>query len=205
MSGCQNAKTWMVAAVAVAANIGLAGCASPYLVLLDDEGGGNGAVAVLETKNQAGDFVVTTSNSRTSLNRINPVSKPLGKKGLNQRQRQLIETLPPQAATFVIYFVEGTTTPAAGSENIINLVRENIAARSGAEVQVTGHTDTVGNDDDNDRLSLQRATSIAASLMEQGFDAEALSAVGRGERQLLQPTADNIANAANRRVEIIVR
>ena len=32
-----------------------------------------------------------------------------------------------------------------------------------------------------------------------------MSAVGRGERELKEATADNVSNAANRRVEVIVR
>ena len=70
---------------------------------------------------------------------------------------------------------------------------------------MTGHTDTLGSDDDNDRLSLQRAREIVEFLVSQGFPRELLSAVGRGERDLKVPTGDGVANAQNRRVEVIVR
>ena len=39
----------------------------------------------------------------------------------------------------------------------------------------------------------------------QGFDRSLMSAVGRGERELKEPTVDNFSSAANRRVEVIVR
>lgn len=183
----------------------LAGCAGPSLVLLDDEHGGNGAVAVLETNGSAGETVVATSNTRTRLGRANPVSRPLGDGGLKDDEQALVESLPPEALRFIIYFIEGTTRPAPGSENVIEAVRGYLPFRPGAEIQVTGHTDTVGSDDDNDRLSQKRAMSVATALVEQGFDPEMLSAVGRGERELIVPTGDNVANADNRRVEIIVR
>jgi len=42
-------------------------------------------------------------------------------------------------------------------------------------------------------------------LVSQGFDKSQLSAVGRGERELKEATADNVNSAVNRRVEVIVR
>ena len=68
-----------------------------------------------------------------------------------------------------------------------------------------GHTDTVGGDETNDRLSERRAEEVMNWLVGQGFDRSQMSAVGRGERDLRVVTADNVANAANRRVEVIVR
>jgi outer membrane protein OmpA-like peptidoglycan-associated protein len=77
--------------------------------------------------------------------------------------------------------------------------------RSGPHVEVTGHTDTVGSEEDNDRLSAERAAQVLNWLVSQGFDRSLMSAVGRGERELKQPTIDNIDMPANRRVEVIVR
>jgi outer membrane protein OmpA-like peptidoglycan-associated protein len=84
-------------------------------------------------------------------------------------------------------------------------LRAEIAGRPGAEVQVTGHTDTVGSDDDNDKLSLKRAEEIRDLLASKGFDRSIMTAVGRGERELKLPTGDNVSSPINRRVEVIVR
>ena len=84
-------------------------------------------------------------------------------------------------------------------------MRAEIARRPGAEVQVTGHTDTVGSDADNDVLSQKRAEEILNVLVAKGFDRSIMSAVGRGERELKEATADNVGNPVNRRVEVIVR
>ena len=70
---------------------------------------------------------------------------------------------------------------------------------------MTGHTDTVGSESDNDALSGKRAEEILNLLASKGFDRGIMSAVGRGERELKEPTADNVSSAANRRVEVIVR
>jgi outer membrane protein OmpA-like peptidoglycan-associated protein len=72
-------------------------------------------------------------------------------------------------------------------------------------VQVTGHTDTVGSETDNDKLSLKRAEDILTALVAQGLNPAISRAVGRGERELIVQTPDNTAEPRNRRVEIIVR
>ena len=91
------------------------------------------------------------------------------------------------------------------SADVLTALRAEIAGRSGPEVEVIGHTDTVGSEADNDQLSAKRAEDVLTWLASQGFDRSMMSAVGRGERQLMQPTMDNVDNPANRRVEVIVR
>jgi outer membrane protein OmpA-like peptidoglycan-associated protein len=183
----------------------LAGCAhSSSLVLLPDEDGGHGQVAILEAGGKANETVVADANSRASLGG-RPSVKPLGNKGLKPAEAALLGELPPPARSFTLYFLEGTTTLTPESAPVIDELRAVIARRPGADVQVTGHTDTVGSDADNDALSQKRAEEILGLLASQGFDRSVMSAVGRGERELKEATGDNVGNAVNRRVEVIVR
>ena len=131
--------------------------------------------------------------------------RPLGAKGLKPNEAALLGGLPPAAKSFTLYFVEGTTDMTAESAPVLDEIRAEIAKRPGAEVQVTGHTDTVGSESDNDALSRSRAEEILNLLASRGFDRGIMSAVGRGERELKERTADNVSSAANRRVEVIVR
>ena len=131
--------------------------------------------------------------------------KPLGAKGLKPEETALLGELPPPARSFTLYFLEGTTTTTPESAPVIEELRAEIARRPGAEVQVTGHTDTVGSETDNDALSQKRAEEILNLLASQGFDRSVMSAVGRGEREPREATADNVSNPVNRRVEVIVR
>jgi outer membrane protein OmpA-like peptidoglycan-associated protein len=74
--------------------------------------------------------------------------------------------------------------------------------RSVATIEVAGHTDAVGPEDYNQRLSVQRAEAVKAFLTERGVDASRISVVGYGE---LQPrdTNDTVeGRRLNRRVEI---
>lgn len=191
----------LIAVVALA----LAGCATSSLVLMPDDEGHQGSVAVLEADGKPTQAVISQGNTRTKLGDANPATRPLGENGLKKQEAALLTSLPPAPRSYVLYFDEGTVTPTAASVPVLSEIRAEIARRTGPEVEVTGHTDTVGSEADNDRLSQQRAEQVLNWLVAQGFDRSIMSAVGRGERELTEPTMDNISNAANRRVEIIVR
>ena len=183
----------------------LGGCATSSLVLLPDDDGRQGAVAVLEASGRPGQAVIAQGNSRTKLGEPAPASRPFGREGLKEEEAALLGSLPPPARSFTLYFDQGTVVPTAGSQAVLAALRSEVAARSGPHVEVTGHTDTVGSEADNDRLSLQRAEEVLGWLASQGIDRPLMSATGRGERELKEPTLDNIGSAANRRVEVIVR
>ena len=180
----------------------LAGCAHSSMVLLSDEDGGHGQVAILESGGKPTTAIVSEANSRASLGGA-PSIKPLG--NLKPEEAVLVSSLPPPAKSFTLYFLEGTTDMTPESAPMLEQIRAEIAKRPGAEVQVTGHTDTVGSSPDNDALSQKRAEEILNLLASKGFDRTIMSAVGRGERELKVPTADNVESPANRRVEVIVR
>ena len=84
-------------------------------------------------------------------------------------------------------------------------VRQALAGMPAPEVVVTGHTDRVGPLEANDRLSLARANVVRDILVAAGMDRSLISVAGRGEREPLVATADEVAEAANRRVEIKLR
>ena len=182
----------------------LAGCAHSSLVLLPDEDGGHGAVAIRKADTTAVETLVSEPNSRTSIG-SKPVTRPLGAKGLNARELALLASLPPAPKSFSLYFLEGTTDLTATSLTRLDEIRADIARRPGVEVEVTGHTDTVGDPADNDALSRKRADEVVQLLASKGFDRTIMSAVGRGERELKVPTDDNVSSPVNRRVEIVVR
>lgn len=67
-----------------------------------------------------------------------------------------------------------------------------------------GHTDSIGTDAYNQKLSIRRAESVKAYLQSKGIDANRVYTEGKGEKQ---PVADNKTSAGrakNRRVEIEV-
>ncbi len=191
-------------AVALAALLPLlAACATTggSVTLLPGEPGVNtGAVAVFDPKSGAETGSLTAANTQTALG-----GKFAARPADPKLYAALTDALPPPVARFTLYFIEGTTRLTAESEPELKKVFAEVGRRAGAEVQITGHTDTVGSEGDNDILSLKRAREIREALIAQGLNPTISRAVGRGERELLAPTPDNTAEPRNRRVEITVR
>jgi len=182
----------------------LAGCATPSLTLLPSDEGRQGSVAVLEENGRSREVVIDELNSRTTLSGT-PRTRAIDPSRLSAREIALLQALPPQPVRLTLYFKEGTTQLTPDSIPGLDVLKREIANRPGAEVQVTGYTDTLGSSDANDALSQRRAEEILTALVAQGIEKDLMSAVGRGERELREQTADGVASQANRRVVVIVR
>lgn len=71
-------------------------------------------------------------------------------------------------------------------------------------IVAVGHTDSVGTDEYNQKLSIRRSEAVKAYIISRGIDAKRVFSEGKGEKQ---PVADNKTKdgrAKNRRVEIEV-
>jgi len=86
-------------------------------------------------------------------------------------------------------------------DNVIKVLKKN----PGVEVVIEGHTDSQGPEELNEELSEKRAQSVMNYLVENGVNADRISAKGHGESR---PIADNetaAGRAKNRRIEIQVK
>jgi len=104
-----------------------------------------------------------------------------------------------------LYFEAGgvTLTPSSAAE--FNTFVTRFQGRRDLDFMVIGHTDRVGDAHANEALSLKRAQFVGETLSRQGFAPERTQAFGMGERRPLKPTDDEVAEALNRRVELVAR
>jgi OOP family OmpA-OmpF porin len=70
---------------------------------------------------------------------------------------------------------------------------------------IVGHTDSVGTEEYNMRLSERRAKAVSAHLVRNGIAAQRLNVSWKGETQPVASNATREGRAQNRRVEITVR
>ena len=116
-----------------------------------------------------------------------------------------LAALPARPTTFLLYFITAKDELTAESTSDLDKVLLDMRTRPVPDIVVTGHTDTVGTGEYNDKLSMQRAERVKGFLTGIGIPGDRIQTAGRGERELLVPTADNVDEPRNRRVEINVR
>ncbi|NWF50600.1 MAG: OmpA family protein [Ignavibacteriaceae bacterium] len=73
------------------------------------------------------------------------------------------------------------------------------------KVEIQGHTDQIGSDSYNDKLSLKRAETVKQFLVAKGIDAGRLTTVGKGKRELLFKDNSEQSRFFNRRIEFHVK
>lgn len=103
-----------------------------------------------------------------------------------------------------VLFDTARYTLKPGAREKLAKVSGIILAHPGLKIEVEGHTDSIGGDDYNQKLSENRANSVRSYLVEQGIAADKVTAAGFGKTR---PVADNRTAAgrqANRRVELVV-
>ena len=72
-------------------------------------------------------------------------------------------------------------------------------------ILITGHTDNLGSDDYNLKLSLQRAQSVQTYLLTEGTKSDRIKVVGKGFREPMVPNTSPTNQAKNRRITVSVQ
>jgi len=191
------------AALMLAALLGA--CASKpqgTVVLLPDADGRDTAVSV---KQAEGELLLDQPYAAAQLTSRGPLKATSSAEQVQAQFGDALAARPLPPAQFTLYFVEGKDEFTDKSKRAFDSVFAEIAQRPVPDVLVIGHTDTVGTDAFNDTLSRQRGEVVRKALLARGIKLESIVVVGRGKREPIVPTADNVAEARNRRVEILVR
>ncbi len=88
---------------------------------------------------------------------------------------------------------------------ILDHAAEILLSHPDIKVEIVGHTDQIGSDKYNDKLSLQRAETVKKYLIAKGVDASRITTVGKGKRELLFKEKDPVSRYYNRRIEFRVK
>lgn len=93
-------------------------------------------------------------------------------------------------------------TPEAKSN--IREMAETLKKYEDTNILVEGHTDNVGKDEYNQRLSERRANAVSEYAMSLGVDPDRIRTVGYGEEQPVSENESEAGRAENRRVEVAI-
>jgi outer membrane protein OmpA-like peptidoglycan-associated protein len=186
----------------------LAGCAKParddlYVLLPSQDGHSSGAVTVESGGKQAILDQPYEAARVKEPGRVEPGT--VTPEQVQQAFGPALAAQPPRPVSFILYFLENRDELTPESKPTLTQVIAEIARFPAPEIVVIGHTDRVGTVARNDALSLQRAESMRDELVKAGVDPAKIRVEGRGEREPLVPTPDEVAEPRNRRVEINLR
>ena len=112
---------------------------------------------------------------------------------------QLIVTLP-EAITFDI---DSSDVRYSLEDSLVRL-STSLNKYPNTNVEVIGHTDNVGGQDYNQKLSTRRAESVSSILAQNDVSRSRIKAYGRGELEPKMTNETSKGRASNRRVEIII-
>ncbi len=112
---------------------------------------------------------------------------------------------PGVARTYLVFFDWDRADLTARAREIIKEAATNAQRANVTRIEVAGHADRSGDAAYNQRLSQRRAEAVAAQLVRDGVARGAISVQAFGESRPLVPTADNVREPQNRRVEIVLR
>ncbi len=114
-----------------------------------------------------------------------------------------VQAVAPAPRSYLVFFDFNKSDLTPEAVEIVDTAAKNAGPAKVTQLTVTGHTDTVGSDAYNLRLSRRRAESVAAHLEKDGIPSSEIEIVAKGKRDLLVPTADGVKEPQNRRVQIV--
>ena len=112
---------------------------------------------------------------------------------------------PEVQRAFQVFFDFNKSDITAAAAKVIQQASDSVKAGHLTQINVTGHTDTVGSAKYNQALSERRAAAVKAQLITDGVPTAEISTVGVGKTGLLVPTADGVREPQNRRAEIVLQ
>lgn len=183
----------------------LGACATSHdtIVLLPKADGSTGAIAASRDGKEVlldSAYAEARSGSSGKLKRSTS-----DREAVEKKFGTALSAMPPAPKSYVVNFLTGGDQLTEESKPVIAQMLEELKARPSPEITVIGHTDLVGGDEDNDALSWQRVGAVRDMLVALGLPVERIKTAGRGSREPLVRTAEGVAEARNRRVEVNVR
>ena len=116
-----------------------------------------------------------------------------------------VQLEPRHIRRFVLknmFFATDKTRVLQSSRPALNELYRILRDNPDIRIRIIGHTDDVGRDDYNQKLSEGRAYNVKKEMVNRGIDAKRIETLGRGEKDPIVPNNSDKHRQMNRRVEI---
>ena len=175
------------------------------VVLLPDQADGTVGRASVTTPSASVELVAARESVAVAANRPMPPVTVMSEADVQRLFGDVLSALPMAPEHFILHFLFESDSLTDESRALLPRVLESARNHPFPDVAVIGHTDTTGSATGNYELGLRRANSIRSRLVDAGIERGLIDVTSHGEADLLVKTADDVADARNRRVEITIR
>ena len=106
--------------------------------------------------------------------------------------------------SYQIQFETGSSVILPASYSVLDEILKSAIVAEGLKVGVNGHTDNVGKEESNQKLSEQRAAAVKSYLISKGLPESRIESKGLGSTEPIADNATAAGRAKNRRVQIVL-
>ena len=171
----------------------------------------NGKAGSIRVANTGGAQILDKPGDMTRVedfNRPPSAPRPLDEKGVDSFFGDALSAQPDLTLRFVsftLWFKNDKANLTDVSKETLPEILRTIKIRKPTEIHIVGHTDRVGTDSYNLKLSSRRANFVRDFLTSKGIKSSVLFVSFQGESRPLVYTEDEVAEPLNRRVEVMIR
>ena len=116
-----------------------------------------------------------------------------------------VKASPVVTPDYLVFFDWDKTDITKEARKIISDAATAAGITKPVTIVVTGHTDTSGSPAYNQKLSERRAAAVKQELILRGVNPALINTLGKGESELLVPTAQGVREPSNRRAQIVLK
>ena len=178
--------------------------ARTIVILMPDEDGNVGAVSVTtETGTQKIDQAYAFSTVEGNRSRPSEMNL-MDRDSVTEAYSGLLKAQPPKPRSFILHFLLDKTVLTEESKALLPTVLEAIRERKPTEITIFGHTDAIGSEKHNFKLSADRARAVENILRKADPGLDRIDVQFFGEKEPMIPSDSRVPEPRNRRAEIMV-
>lgn len=184
----------------------LSACSTGTTVVLIPDAGGK--VGQVEVTTEGGSTVLTKANESAEAAKAEKAPSQavqLSGEKINDMFAATLAKEPMAPEHFRFYFETGSADLLAEANAELAKAKTAIDLRKSCDLSVIGHSDRVGDNELNRGISIKRAETVAQALTASGVTKNCMDIRYYGENDPAIPTADNVDEPRNRRVEVEIR
>lgn len=113
--------------------------------------------------------------------------------------------LPGSIIILNVYFDTGKSSLKKESDEAIKRLLKLLELKPNSNVEIHGHTDNVGKEESNQKLSEERALSVKNELIKNGISENRITSIGHGDTKPIADNSSSQGRAKNRRTEFLIK